>query len=227
MKQSIIITPVVYARRCDKTGEGMNSGWLFSDGDMYIKYEADVIAELRGPNWTDFWKDLKPPSERTDDEVLDVAFEQGLLCYTEWDPTEEDEWYTAHGVPLASFEMVNNYLQELPATDAEIAAVLMKMRGYTVWVREGDDIPGKWAGKQTVGIAVWRDDFSDSTGMELSDREVREWAAMHHQGMLTTEDEAEYMKIAKSPNDWRFLGWRSIYGEHGAKASKESTLSIS
>lgn len=92
----------LYRRRCDITGEGMNSGWLFGDGAMYIKYEKDLIAELRGPNWKDFWTDMKPTSERTDDEVLEVAFEQDICHWTEWEDliAPDDECYTLHGVEL-------------------------------------------------------------------------------------------------------------------------------
>ncbi len=220
MKQPIT-TPVVYARRCDKTGEGMNSGWLFGDGAMYIKYKEDVIAELRGPNWKDFWTDMKPPSERTDDEVLDAAFEQDICYWTEWDPSEEDEWYTAHGCLLDTKERVSLYTQELPATDVEIAAVLLKMRGFMVWVREGDDTRGKWAGKQTLGVNVWQDDLQDSTGMEISDREVSDWARVYHEGMLSETEDKKFWEIAKQPNEWRFIGWRQIYAEHGSMTARQ------
>lgn len=31
------------ARQCSVTGEGMNEGWVFGDGEEYAKYEADAL----------------------------------------------------------------------------------------------------------------------------------------------------------------------------------------
>ena len=38
-----------WARQCDVTGEGMNNGWLWGDGDFYVKNQDDAMNEC--------WKD--------------------------------------------------------------------------------------------------------------------------------------------------------------------------
>lgn len=38
-----------WARRCDVTGEGMNNGWVWGDGDFYVKNQDDAMNEC--------WKD--------------------------------------------------------------------------------------------------------------------------------------------------------------------------
>ncbi len=70
-----------FARKCDITNEGMNEGWCWYDGGFYTKYKADTITELR--------KDNPEQSELTDDELLEWAFEEEILYWTEW---EEDDF---------------------------------------------------------------------------------------------------------------------------------------
>lgn len=36
---------VLWARQCSITGEGMNEGWCWGDGEFYTKYEKDTLAE--------------------------------------------------------------------------------------------------------------------------------------------------------------------------------------
>tara|TARA_R110002012_G_scaffold179165_1_gene344732 strand:+ start:70 stop:624 length:555 start_codon:yes stop_codon:yes gene_type:complete len=113
---------IVYARRCCKTGEGMNEGWIFGNGDMYIKHESDVIKELRGPDWKDFWSEAWTElSEREDADILDSAFEHDICHWTEWDPSEEDEWYTRYGEPLKTKDEVNKYLKGEDHEDEGVA----------------------------------------------------------------------------------------------------------
>lgn len=69
-----------FARVCDVTGEGMNEGWVVNDGWMYIKYEEHAIAHAKKNEC-----DLKE------------AYDTGFMYWTEWDPEEEDECYTADG----------------------------------------------------------------------------------------------------------------------------------
>lgn len=38
-----------WARRCDVTGKGMNNGWIWGDGDFYVKNQDDAMNEC--------WKD--------------------------------------------------------------------------------------------------------------------------------------------------------------------------
>jgi len=69
-----------YARKCFITGKGMNSGWVFGDGDFYIKEESDVVwlLERRGSN-------------------LRSAYYDGICYYTEWDEIDEEEWFDVDG----------------------------------------------------------------------------------------------------------------------------------
>jgi hypothetical protein len=66
------------------TKEGMNSGWVWRNGEFYTKYEKDTILKLKNEYGTEdlFW-----------------AYAEGLLYYTEW---EEEE-----------FELVDGILTEL------------------------------------------------------------------------------------------------------------------
>lgn len=42
MEQLQLIEGTKYARKCDITGEPMNDGWVFGNGEEYAKYENDA-----------------------------------------------------------------------------------------------------------------------------------------------------------------------------------------
>lgn len=88
-------TPTIYLRRCDITGEGMNSGWLFGDGELYIKNEQDVVDHLR-KHGGDY--DLSA-LDRSADDLLQAAFELDICYWTEWEdgPEDGDTYYDADG----------------------------------------------------------------------------------------------------------------------------------
>ena len=75
-----------FARKCDIRGEGMNAGYCIGDGDMYIKYEGDMLNHL--------YKQEGYDRSWTDDETLEYFFDQGYYYYTDWE-ADEDEWYEA------------------------------------------------------------------------------------------------------------------------------------
>lgn len=58
-----------YARTCDKTGEGMNEGFVFGDGEMYFKYEADALEYAISIGY----------------ESLEEAYEDEAYYWTEWE----------------------------------------------------------------------------------------------------------------------------------------------
>ena len=64
-----------YARKCDKTHEGMNDGWVVNDGEMYLKYENDVFLWAKQNGY----------------DTLEEAFNDDVIYYTEWDEDDIDE----------------------------------------------------------------------------------------------------------------------------------------
>jgi hypothetical protein len=83
-----------FARMCSVTGEGMNEGYVFSDGEFYAKDEetAKVIAlrEFDMP-----LEDMWPSEEEMDDADWDVY-------WTQWE--DEDDY---------QYEMINGVLTEI------------------------------------------------------------------------------------------------------------------
>ena len=75
-----------YARACDITGEGMNEGYCIRDGNMYIKYEADLIKHIRdaekegNSEYTD---------DMTDEFLLNDYYNAGYYYKTDWE--DEDD----------------------------------------------------------------------------------------------------------------------------------------
>lgn len=82
-----------FARRCDVTGRGMNEGWVWGDGDYYTSTEQITIAKLRA-NIKDGIYDFD--EQLSDDELLQCAYDEGVLYYTEWE-IDADEWYDEDG----------------------------------------------------------------------------------------------------------------------------------
>lgn len=64
-------------RICSITGEKMESGYVYQQGDMYFKYEVDLVRFLRG-EFEQMMLGL------TDEEVLTCSYEEGLHYYSEW-----------------------------------------------------------------------------------------------------------------------------------------------
>lgn len=86
-----------YARKCNITGEGMNSGWCWLEGTFYSKYESDTVDELRG----DLIHEGIDCKLWSDDEVLEYGFNEDILYYTEWDEYD------------AEYVMIDNNLVEI------------------------------------------------------------------------------------------------------------------
>lgn len=76
--------PILYARKCDVTGEGMNNGWVFCDGEKYAKNESDAISVALEYGC----------------ESLNEAYENEICYWTMW----EGEY---------QYEMINGVLTEI------------------------------------------------------------------------------------------------------------------
>lgn len=74
-----------WARKCDATGEGMNEGYVYGDGQKYFKYEKDLIAYIRDGADESF-------NDATDEFILNEAYELDEYYWTEWESPEDDEW---------------------------------------------------------------------------------------------------------------------------------------
>ena len=82
-----------HARRCDVTGEGMDSGWVCGD-DYYIKYESDLINHLiEVYNQNDgIYEHDKLTGIINEDKLRELYYEDGYFYLTDW-KQEEDIMY--------------------------------------------------------------------------------------------------------------------------------------
>lgn len=64
-------------RICSITGEEMESGCVFQDGEMYFKYESDLIEFLRS-----HYKEMM--NGLSDADVLEFGYKDDLYYYSEW-----------------------------------------------------------------------------------------------------------------------------------------------
>jgi hypothetical protein len=78
-----------FVNRCDITGKGMNAGWVWGDGTFYTSTQEVTIAELRSDIKDGAYDFDEMGAERmlemTDDELLQYAYDNDVLYYTEWD----------------------------------------------------------------------------------------------------------------------------------------------
>tara|TARA_Y100001938_G_C7937306_1_gene352458 strand:+ start:117 stop:401 length:285 start_codon:yes stop_codon:yes gene_type:complete len=68
----------LWARVCDITGEGMNEGYVLEDGTCIIKYEKDLIKELRDMGDEEY-------NNASDEFILKEAYENEVYYWTEWE----------------------------------------------------------------------------------------------------------------------------------------------
>ena len=82
-----------HARRCDVTGEGMDSGWVCGD-DYYIKYERDLINHLiEVYNQNDgIYEHDKLTGIINEDKLRELYYEDSYFYLTDW-KQEEDILY--------------------------------------------------------------------------------------------------------------------------------------
>ena len=70
--------PIKWCRQCSKTGEGMDEGYCFGEGEAYFIEESDALEYAKSIGYKD----------------LDDAYEQEAYVWTAWDDDfeyEEDE----------------------------------------------------------------------------------------------------------------------------------------
>lgn len=109
-----------YARKCDVTGKGMNSGWVWGDGVYYTSTLEITLAECRKDrqhilfaiknlgcelNELDSIQDkdelalLQDAIERvdknedTDHDLLQIGYHADYLYHTDWEIDEDDDVY--------------------------------------------------------------------------------------------------------------------------------------
>jgi hypothetical protein len=77
-----------YAKQCSITGEGMNEGYVYYDGEMYFKYEKDFVMFLKYQNEPieDIW-------DLSDEFILNESYDNGEYYYTEWEDENEYEYF--------------------------------------------------------------------------------------------------------------------------------------
>jgi hypothetical protein len=82
-----------YARQCSITGEGMNEGYVYYDGEMYFKEEKDFVMFLRYQNELEegIW-------DLSDELVLNDAYDNGEYYYTEWEDEDDYKYYEENGI---------------------------------------------------------------------------------------------------------------------------------
>lgn len=81
-----------FARKCDVTGEGMNEGYCFNDGDSYAKDEesARKFVEGLGYNW--------------EEELSTIDTDEEWFYWTDWNDCEEDWQYVVVNGVLTDIE---------------------------------------------------------------------------------------------------------------------------
>lgn len=75
----------MWARKCDGTGDGMNEGYVFGDGEKYFAYESNALIYAQSIGYKD----------------LDDAYDHRAFYWTEW---EEDRQYIEIDGKLMEFE---------------------------------------------------------------------------------------------------------------------------
>lgn len=81
-----------WARKCTLTGNGMNSGYVVREGEMYIKDEENLIALLRKvekENNQEYDKDVAE-GRLTDEFLLRDYYQVDYYYHTEWE--DEDDY---------------------------------------------------------------------------------------------------------------------------------------
>jgi hypothetical protein len=70
-----------FARQCSVTGEGMNEGWVFGDGDKYAKYEHDAWGIASDYGY----------------ESIDDAYNDDACYWTEWEDEDDYQYQLIDG----------------------------------------------------------------------------------------------------------------------------------
>lgn len=87
MKKKTLIEGQTFARKCDATGQGMNEGYCFNDGEAYFINKKDALAYAKTLGFKN----------------LDEAYEAEAYYHTAWED-EEDFQYIVRDGKLAEIE---------------------------------------------------------------------------------------------------------------------------
>ncbi len=71
-----------FARKCDATGKGMNSGYCINGGEKYIAEHLAMLQHI---------------TDETDYSSIEEAYEDGYYCFTEWKIEENENYFDADG----------------------------------------------------------------------------------------------------------------------------------
>ena len=83
-----------YARKCDVTGKGMNEGWCWDEGAFYTATKEATVSKLRkkiAEGYNPTLLGIEELLEKPDDELIDIAYEDELLYWTEWNDEDIEE----------------------------------------------------------------------------------------------------------------------------------------
>ena len=103
-----------YARVCNVTGEGMNKGYCFGDGDFYCKTDESAGKHLRkilseGALFdTENGLEGKELLGKTDAELLEISYENEYHYFTEWEVEEGENWHDADGKEFTTCHKCKN-----------------------------------------------------------------------------------------------------------------------
>lgn len=77
-----------FARKCDKTGKGMNQGFCVGDGEFYFSEEKFLIEWLRTQDFVT--AEGKKANSFSDEDLKEWAYNDEVYYWTEWN-VEDDE----------------------------------------------------------------------------------------------------------------------------------------
>lgn len=81
MIKAIKPEPILWARKCSVTGEGMNEGWVVLDGEEYFKNESDAIAWANDNGY----------------DSLEDAYKSEAMYWTAWEDESDYEYQEVNG----------------------------------------------------------------------------------------------------------------------------------
>ncbi len=81
---------VKFARQCNATNEGMDSGYVYNDGEMYFKHKEDLVKQLRADG-------VDKNNELSDDFIIAESYENETHYYTEWEDEDDFEYIIKDG----------------------------------------------------------------------------------------------------------------------------------
>lgn len=89
-----------FVRVCDVTGRGMNEGWVWGDGTFYTSTKEITVSELRDDIFCGAYDFDEVGASKllamSDDDLLQYAYDNDVLYYTEWDDEINENNYDCY-----------------------------------------------------------------------------------------------------------------------------------